>query len=360
MIEMQQTYDKIISLVKNNISNIDDNHVQFSDTNYKPFNIDKNNFKEIKDVDSNNKIAFIDGGSSEIIKSSNFSLNLIRIYYTTYKENKRINSKKQEFYAFTHTKNIDNELFYNAEFTNNDNKNNNIEINNLLPNNEDLLLSSFDETIKQGITRASISNVSNVIRRFSELKTAINLTDNLDENDIIVLDGSLQCTFTNEKKYFEELYKKAEEKNIIISGLSKTTTLMTDRGNSIANALNKFNIDGKWFYNPVVEIKASNHKAEMAFVKLHESSKYIFRFEIHKEQKQHLNNVISLISNNCKDAVFIGYPYGLIEADRNARVSQQEKEMLLTLFSTKLGKDWEKIKESLSNVDAHEVLDNIS
>jgi len=351
---MQQIYDQIIDLVKNNISNVNDNYIQFSDTNYKPFNFDKNNFKEIKNSESNNKIAFIDGGSAEIIKSSNFSLNLIRVYYTIYQNNKRINSKKIDFYSFISTKNIDNELHYQVEFIKMNNG------NNIIPNNEDLLLSSLDETIKQGISRASISNISNVIRRFSELKTAINIIDNLDKNDIIVLDGSLQCTFTNEKKYFDGLYKKAEEKNIIITGLSKTTTLMTDKGNSISNALNKFNIGGKWFYNPVVEIKSSNHKASMSFVKLHEKSKYVFRFEIYKEQKQYLNDVISLISNNCKDSVFIGYPYGLIESDRQARVSNQEKEMMLTIFSTKFGKDWEKIKESLNNVNAHEILDNIN
>jgi len=349
---MHQIYDQIISLVKSNISNIKDNHIQFSDTNYKPFNFDKNNFKEIKNIDSNKKIAFIDGGSSEIIKSSNFSLNLIRIYYTIYQQNKRIASNKQDFYAFIHTKNIDNELFYNVEFIGLN--------NNVFPNKNDLLLSSLDETIKQGITRANISNVANVIRRFSELKTSTNIINDLNDKDIIVLDGSLQCTFTNEKKYFDELYKKAAEKNIIVCGLSKTTTLMTDKGNSIANALNKFDIDGKWIYHPIVDIKSSNHKAEMAFVKLHESSKYIFRFEIYKEQKERINDVINLISNNCKDSVFIGYPYGLIEADRNARISNNEKSMLLTLFSTKLGKDWEKIKESLTSIDAHEILDSIS
>jgi len=350
---MQQIYNQIINLVKNNISNIKDNNIQFSDTNYKPFNFDKSNFKEINNIDSSRKIAFIDGGSAEIIKSSNFSLNLIRVYYTIYRNNKRINAKKYDFYSFISTKNINNELFYNVEFIKLNNE------NNIIPNNEDLLFSSLDETIKQGIVRANISNVANVIRRFSELKTAINVIDNLDENDIIVLDGSLQCTFTNEKKYFEELYKKAMQKNIITCGLSKTTTLMTDKGNSISNALNKFNIKGKWIYNPVVEIKSNNHKADMSFVKLHEKSKYIFRFEIYKEQKENINDVISLISNNCKDSVFIGYPYGLIEADRNARISMQEKDMMVTIFSTKFGKDWEKIKQSLTNVDAHEILDNI-
>ncbi|MEK6876533.1 MAG: DNA double-strand break repair nuclease NurA, partial [Nanoarchaeota archaeon] len=306
---MHQIYSQIINLVKNNISGADDSHIQFSDQNYKPLNFDKNNFHQIKNAEKNSKIAFIDAGSAEIIKSPNFSLNLIRVYYTIYQQNKRINSKKFDFYAFISAKNIDNELFYNVEFIRSDNE------NNVVPNNEDLLLSSLDETIKQGITRASISNVANVIRRFSEIKTAINAIDNLENNDIIVLDGSLQCTFTNEKKYFEELYKKAAEKNITICGLSKTTTLMTDKGNSISNALNKYNVDGKWLYHPVTEIKSSSHKAEMSFVKLHEKSRHIFRFEIYKEQKEKLHETVSLLASNCKDAVFLGYPYGLIEAD---------------------------------------------
>ena len=73
-------------------------------------------------------------------------------------------------------------------------------------------MSSLDETIKQVITRANISNMSNLIRRFAELKTAENIIDNLSDNDIIVLDGSLQCTFTNEVKYINKLYEKALEK----------------------------------------------------------------------------------------------------------------------------------------------------
>lgn len=353
---MYQIYSQIINLVKSNISSANDSHVQFSDRNYAPFAFDRKSFQLIKNPTISSKIAFIDAGSAEIIKSPNFSLNLIRVYYTVYKNNKRVNSKKYDFYAFISAKGIDNELFYNVDFIKLDNANNEKDI---VPKNEDLLLSSLDETIKQGITRASISNVANVIRRFSEIKTAINIIDNLENKDIIVLDGSLQCTFTNEKRYFEELYKKAVEKNIIVCGLSKTTTLMTDKGNSIANALNKFNVDGKWLYHPIADIKNDNHKAEMSFVKLHEKSKHIFRFEIYKEQKEKLHETISLLADSCKDPIFLGYPYGLIEADKNARISNQEKEMLLTIFSAKFGKDWEKIKEGVSNVDAHEILDNI-
>src|SRR3989338_3633453 len=206
---MHQTYNKIIDLVKNNILNSKDTHVQFSDQNYTPFPFDIKNFQLIENYTSGGKIAFIDGGSSEIIKSPNFSLNLIRVYCAMYENNKRVKSKKTEFYSFISAKNISNELFYNADF---------IRLNDegsIIPNNEDLLFSSQDETIRQGITRASISSVANIIRRFSEIKAAINVIDNLEKNDMIVLDGSLQCTYTNEGKYLKELYRKAAEKNII-------------------------------------------------------------------------------------------------------------------------------------------------
>lgn len=349
---MEDINEKVIALIKENISNANDSHVQFSSPDYKPFPFDIQNFSEIKNIGKNNKIAFIDSGSAEIIKSSNFSLNLIRVYCTIYHDNKRIDAKKLDFYAFVSAKDMDNELFYNVEFIANENDKISLDKNGLL-------LSSLDETIKQGIARASISSMPNVIRRFSELKEAVNVIGSLNENDIIVLDGSLQCTFTNEKGYFDELYKKALEKSAIICGLSKTTALMTDKGNSIANALNKFNASGKWLYHPIAEIKSLSHKAEMCFVKMHEKSRHIFRFEIYKEQKEKLHETVGLLSSNCKDPVFFGYPYGLIDADKNARISNQEKDMLLTFFSAKFGKDWEKIRGSLSNVDAHGILDNI-
>ena len=228
-----------------------------------------------------------------------------------------------------------------------------------MPEKDDLFLSSFDETIKQGVTRANISNVANVIRRFSELKLASYVAEKLESDDVIVLDGSLQCTFTNERKYMDELYGKASSKNVIVCGLSKTTTLMTDKGNSISNALNKFNYSGKWFYHPIADIKSNEHRAEITFVKMHEKTRHIFRFEIYKEQKNKLNEVVSLLSGNCKDPVFFGYPYGLIDADRNARIANNEKDMMKTFFSIKFGKDWEKVKESLTSIDAHEILDNI-
>jgi len=349
---MEDLFNAIVDLVKDNTLDTKDTCVKFSEHGYKAFNFDKRHFHKIKGTDFKGKIAFIDGGNAEIIKSANISLNLLRVYHCIYSKNKKVNSMKKDFYTFTHAKEKNGEIFYETEIISPSDK--------IIPDKADLFISSLDETIKQGITRANISNVVNIVRRFSELKMALMAIDNLEKGDIIVLDGSLQCTYTNESKYLDELYKKANDKGIIVSGISKTTTLMTDKGNSVGNALNKYRVSGKWCYHPVADIKNNKHKAELSFVKLHGKSKYIFRFEIYKEQHKHLNEAVSFLSNNCKDPVFIGYPYGLVDADKNARVSNNEKNMMKTYISVKFGKDWEKIKESVSSTDAHEVLDKIS
>ncbi|MBL7055518.1 DNA double-strand break repair nuclease NurA [Candidatus Woesearchaeota archaeon] len=349
---MEDVFKRVVELVKDATIESDDHYVKFSDTNYQAHKFDRKNFNTLKKPEKENKIAFIDGGNAEIVRSANFSLNIIRTYYSIFSGHKKIKSTKKDFYSLTKAKSVNNEISYETEIIGTNEK--------TVPEKEDLLVSSFDKTITQGINRASVSNVSNLIRRFSELKLACCLVGQLDEGDMIVLDGSLQCTLTNERKYMDKLLGTASEKKVIVTGLSKTTTLMTDKGNSILNVLNNFNVKGKWAYHPVADIKSKDHRAEMAFVKLHDKSKYAFRFEIFKEQKSKLLEVISLLSENSRDSVFVGYPYGLIDADRHARVSNEEKKTMQTYLSVKFGKEWEKIKESLTSTDAHEILDTIS
>ena len=64
------------------------------------------------------------------------------------------------------------------------------------------------------------------------------------------------------------------------------------------------------------------------------------------------------MAGNCTDPIFIGYPYGLVEADRVARVSNHEKESLKTMFMVKLRN--KNVEKYLSSVNAHDILDRIS
>ena len=95
----------------------------------------------------------------------------------------------------------------------------------------------------------------------------------------------------------------------------------------------------------------------MFFAKLHKNSSRIFRFEIFKEQKPELNTIFSILANNSKDPVFLGYPYGLIEADKLARVSNDEADLLRSSLGIRLEKSQ---ISSFNQRNAHNILDSIS
>jgi hypothetical protein len=319
-------------------------HIQLNDPSYKPINLSKNNFHEIKTIKSNQRISFIDGGNTEILKAPNFSLQLIRIYLTIYQNNKRINAKKIEFYILINAINQEENITYKTQFFGID--------------KEIVKFDSFDKTIRQGNHRIAISSIGNVIRRFTELETAKNIMGELENNDIIILDGDLKSSITDEIDYLNKLYEKAIEKNITIAAISKTSELFTEKGNALIPILNELSPKEEWYYHPLV--KSENNKADMYILKLNKSSKHTFKFEISNKTKYKIDEILSILKENSKDPVFLGYPYGLIEADNFARVSNKEKDYLMTIFLTKLGKDNEKIAQYLNTSNSHSILDSIS
>ena len=182
----------------------------------------------------------------------------------------------------------------------------------------------------------------------------------MKKDDILILDGNLKSTFTNENKYLENIYLNAKAKNILIAAISKTSSLMTDKGNAFTAVLQNFNKEGKWYYHPVVNIENENHKVNTFYMKFHENSEYIFKFESYKEIKFNPKEVFGLIASNCKDPIFLGYPYGLIEADRFARIQENEKKFYITNLMAEFGSEWKKLKPYLNTKNAHDILDNIS
>ena len=342
---MQKIIDKILGSLGPSLKE-KGRFVKFSRQGYKSIELSRDNFKDIKNLDLKNRIAFIDGGNSEILKAANFSLQFIRVYYSVYRENKRVKSRRYEFYLLIKAKEKDNEIFYETE-TFGDKIINNLSFN------------SFDESILQGKNRASVSFLGNIARRFAELSVIKMVIDELNKDDVIVLDGDLEAKYTNEEIYLDGIYRKAMEKDIVVSALSKTCGLFTDKGNSVLSVLNEMSEKEEWYYTNVAEINNEKHKAEMFFIKLNKKSKYTFRFEIFNKQKDKINNVLSLLKNNSLDNVFIGYPYGLIEADRFARVSNRETEYIKTNFMVRAGKQWKTISSYLRTTNSHNILDNI-
>lgn len=343
-------FDEVIDKI---LSTIDEKEIftetypKFSGEGYRAHKIDIKNFHKIEKSVSGKKIAFIDGGNAEIIGSANFSLNIIRTCYAIYQNNRKIAAKRFEILAFVKAVNEQGDIYFKTTLFN---------LNSSLKLDE-VSFNSMDHALMQGINRAEITNVANAIRRFAELRLAKHVSDN-NLSDFVILDGNLQSTLTNENHYLSKLYESCEKNNVVFGALSKTSSIFTENGNLLSAVLSGISSLDSWFYHPIADIENHNHKAEMFFAKFHEKSRHVFRFEIFNAQKTKSEQLINELASNCSDPIFIGYPYGLVEADRIARVPNNEKESLKTMLMAKLNSRG--IEKYLSAVNAHDILDKIS
>lgn len=334
---------------------------------YRAYPFDTNYFKPINMVDSKRKLAFIDGGNCELIGAPNFSIQLNRIYFNIFQGKRRMPKteipEKIEFFSATSAKFRKNQIYFDTSiFPMTDG------ISDFLPRASDLSFSSTDRRLMIGTSRADIARVASIGRRFAEWEYAKHIINNeLNEDDILVMDGTLRTAFTNESKYAKEAYKVAIDKDVIYSGLSKTSRLYTTTGLSLLGALRKLANDCKagsiWYYYPVAESLSPEHKAAIFIVKLNDQSSRIFRYEINAEQVKSLsdsdiNEIMYQLSINSSDVSFPGYPYGLIDADYNARVKHEEVETYRIMLMSEISKlgSWPKFSRHMQSKDAHEIL----
>ncbi len=314
---------------------------------YTPVKLSKENFHKIKKSDSPNLIAFIDGGNQEITGAHNFSLQMIRLYYCIYQNNKRIKKNTYEAFVLINAIKKEKSISYEVKISSGD-----------ALGIDKMSFDAYDATLSTGGRMVKVESIGEISRKFLEIKLATKLCQEL-KNGFIVLDTTLEATVNGEKKLFDEMYKASMENNVMISALSKTTSLLTESGNSVIAILNSLNVDGEWYYHPLVKIDNHDHKAEVYIVKLNEKSKYVFRLEANNPESDKIEILLSLLYLNSKDPVFLGYPYGLIEADKFARVQNKEVDVKRTQLFMKLGKNFEKLKNYLNTKNAHNILDNI-
>ena len=345
---MDELFNSISEEIEKKIDFNTDDTIDFSHLGYTTFPFSENNFHEIQSTLNNNRICFVDGGNAELFSSSSLNLSFVRIFHSTYKDNKRISLNKDEFFCLVTTEKKLGQLIFSAK---------------LFPKDKTFLSPSFFETefyfdptdpaLTTRNSRIGISHIPNIIRRLAELSTSLLLTKELSEDDAIIIDGSFEAKLKDEERLINTIKMMGEENKIAIAGLCKTTNLLTSSGQSPILALQSKAPINAWFYFPVAD--APFH---LYFVKLHEKSDYIFRLDL--LSSKNASQVLSTLKQNSIDPVFLGYPYGLVEADRFARVSNQEKEYLTTTFMTKTAAKSEKLRLLAKSLDAHSILDTIS
>ncbi len=293
---------------------------------YSCFPISPSNFSPVNPLPTN--LVFLDGGNAELVSAPNISLHLVRIAAVSFRDGKRLGVEVNEGYVLSRAVQRDGSIVYDSEIFSPDFK---------------VSFDPLDKSLAEGPHRASISKIGEVARRLLELSAAERFAA---AGNSVVLDGTLEASYPEETKLLDRLYACPAP----VSALAKTSSILTDRGFPFSAALAKIGPGGSWSYYPVAESKS--HKAHIFFVKLHEKSGHVFRFECSRRE----SSIIPMLAHNSRDALFPGYPYGLILADRAARISNRECESRKFMIHSRLGS---RLKDFIAAGNAHDFLDRI-
>ena len=278
---------------------------------------------------------FVDGGNAEIAAGPDFSLQFMRVAGIIFDGRKKTKTESCGFYALFYAERADEKLFVRTRIIPSKNADGRI-----MPDENELV---FHFNGQPG-------SFADAARRVSEITLAYRMAESLSEGTSIILDGTLDARHDVEKKAMKKLQDIVAERKINLCGLSKTSSAVDRFAEPVTYLLKKDGPEGSW-YCKIAEAEFNTY-----FAKLHCKSRTVFRCDA---MPYAVPDVFSHICSISNDPVFPGYPYGLIEADRKARVSNREKEMLRIEFSARAGKKWQDIEEKETALNAHKILDSI-
>lgn len=289
--------------------------------------LDQSRFAYLTNEQGAATTVFVDGGSAELFSAADFSLYFFRIASVQYQGKKQVRHGVRELYAFI---DVDDEKSLRIQ----------------LFGVDEQFSRELHQRAAQFFTRHPIehdlSAVGSALLQLGEYIEIARLARELKPKDLIVRDGSLDVFF----EVFSDTVEFLTKRQIFLCGLAKTNTLRTTSGRSVSFVLEKKSNIGSWYY-PITK--------HLFFTKLHPKAKHVFRCDVALPHY----SIFSALSAHAADPTFLGYPYGLIEADRMARVSMDESSCMRKTMKMKLGKDAANLDVLLGTSAAHGILDKM-
>lgn len=160
--------------------------------------------------------------------------------------------------------------------------------------------------------------------------------------------GELMDAITHARQQLEHQLAQQLNGTVVLDGdiapdgciaLQKTVSVLTENGFPLSAILTAA---GPWCA-PLGELHA---------VKLHERARHVFL--VHGATKEQLH----ILAHASTDAVFPGYPYGLVLADKLARVSKEEQSSLKITAKAML-KELRSVEAAMAASDSHDILDSM-
>jgi len=327
----------------------------FQGGKYNIYPITPENYIEIKD-DEPVKIMFVDGGDGSILSGASFDVSILRFAGVEY-DGIHDGMNKKIHYAVILTQRQGESFrteIYDTDLP-----------EDVFRNIEKLNIDIYEKgREKNEFTEVSPAEVSSSIREMMELKFAEYLMNTMPEGSALVIDGTLRRWSDYINTAMQNLDSAARGKNIILTGVAKTTRIKTKEGPSItaaAMALSK-SVPYKVWRVKVADIRSETHSANIYVAKLNPISHYAYRVEVNhtKDDENEINRVFNTMAHNVGAPNRYGYPLGLQIADDRARVTEREMDMQKPVLAGYISDEmYERILLDVRSVDMHENLNRI-
>ena len=330
------------------------------------FELKPSAFREIRLTDRPKRVAFVDGGNGTIAQSPGFLISLNRLYCSMFRGAKRDGfppDPRVEFFSLVTRRAVDppgtkgsvkyaTTLFPHTEAH-----------RRYMPQESDLCLWSRDFAVGWNPLAPSLA------RRLGEWRMARAAASVMAEGDVLVMDGSLLTLDQTGSAYSKDLYGVAKERGVIVCALSKTSQIVTKGSEPLLSRVVEIAREapyGRWCVDVADRVSAHDQGFVMA-VKLHPNARFAFRFEILREQFTEMDDaekdhVLASLAANSADVSFLGYPYGLVDADRYAQVRNKDLAIFRGLLESRMRTTpgLSRLAGQIRSVQAHEHLNGVS
>ena len=284
--------------------------VESTDEEQEPLLLDKDidelSFHLIQEKEPQGVVVAVDGGSATVVKGRSFLVGVYRVGAVCYQHGHRIDQKTFPLKLQIISKANAHELYSSAY--------------------GDLVGEPPSDT-------PGMERMLDRLRLFSEWKMAQQVLDELGGQDMLLLDGSLKASIVPSHHFVMKFCQKAEDKDVRLVGVSKTSTLYWGDKAPLIPAVMKrgerFYPNSKWFCrlsDEKLHTTSPSYFGRIYVARLKASSDFGFRIDVNRFTETGADEIFSNLSWLSGDPAFLGYPYPLAAAHSISRITSSEVE----------------------------------
>jgi hypothetical protein len=206
----------------------------------------------------------------------------------------------------------------------------------------------------------SFNETLSALRRLVEESASLKCLDDLEESDLLLLDGALRGDAYG---FTQDMIKKAETKGISIASVSKATSLLWRGGANLSAVIKSRGDDiyrNKSWYAKVGCVGQDSNKnrlGDIFIARLNPYSDLTFRIDLSRSNRKKLSTIFAELSELATDPFFLGYPYPLAAVHQMVRLSEDELYgFMMRLQDVALRKGVDQSRWDLLFADYHRVL----